>query len=93
MSKEFYEKSGQIHVDLKPSNFCTGLDGKTLQLIDFGYSISPTERLPGQTGTPLFMSWNIQHHGAIEPCWQDDIESIGYILMVICIDLVLYWWR
>ncbi|KAI8911482.1 kinase-like domain-containing protein [Gorgonomyces haynaldii] len=78
----FLDKSGQVHVDLKPSNFCTGLDGKRLFLIDFGYSTPPTTKLPGQTGTPLFMSWSIQNYGSIAPCLQDDIESIGYIFLM-----------
>jgi serine/threonine protein kinase len=48
LQKDFYEKTGQVHVDLKPSNFCTGPDGKGLYLIDFGYATSPSIRLPGQ---------------------------------------------
>lgn len=48
LCKEFYEKTGHVHVDLKPANFCTGPDGKGLYLIDFGYATSPTIRLPGQ---------------------------------------------
>lgn len=50
-------------------------------MIDFGYATFPNTRLPGQTGTPLFMSSTIQTVGAIEPCWKDDLESVGYILM------------
>eukprot|EP00842_Homolaphlyctis_polyrhiza_P000250 jgi/Hompol1/1225/HPOL_002671-RA len=80
-SREFYERTGQVHVDLKPSNFCTSRDGRKLILIDFGYSTAPRTRLPGQTGTPLFMSWTIQTLGATFPCWQDDLESLGYVVM------------
>ena len=68
---------------MKPSNFCIGKDGKELHLIDFGYSTSPNTKLPGQTGTPLFMSWSIQAIGNTYPSWLDDLESIGYVLMVI----------
>lgn len=81
ISKGFYERTGQVHVDIKPSNFCTGSDGKDLTLIDFGYSCQPAARLPGQTGTPLFMAWTIQTIGNTYPAWQDDLESIGYVLM------------
>lgn len=80
--RDFHLKTGQVHVDIKPSNFCTGNDGRSLTLIDFGYSIPETTRLPGQTGTPLFMAWTIQTIGNTYPCWQDDLESIGYVLMV-----------
>ncbi len=68
LSRDFYTKTKQVHVDLKPSNFCTTLDGKDLVLIDFGYSTPPSIRLPGQTGTPLFMSWTIQTLGATCKC-------------------------
>ncbi|KAJ1340277.1 hypothetical protein BSLG_005103 [Batrachochytrium salamandrivorans] len=81
LSRDFYERTGQAHVDLKPSNFCTSRDGKRLILIDFGYSTHPTVCLPGQTGTPLFMSWSIQTLGATFPTWQDDLESLGYVIM------------
>jgi len=81
LSKEFYEKTGQVHIDLKPSNFCVGRTGRNLALIDFGYATHPESRLPGQTGTPIFMAVNIQLHGAICPSWEDDLESIGYIIM------------
>ena len=63
LSREFYEKTGLVHVDMKPANICVGLTGKTLSLIDFGYSTLPHAKLPGQTGTPLFMSWTIQRIG------------------------------
>ncbi|EGF81001.1 hypothetical protein BATDEDRAFT_88070 [Batrachochytrium dendrobatidis JAM81] len=81
LSRDFYERTGQAHVDLKPSNICTSPDGKKLILIDFGYSTSPSVKLPGQTGTPLFMSWAIQTYGATFPTWQDDLESLGYVIM------------
>ena len=65
LAKDFYEKTGQVHIDLKPSNFCVGKSGCDLALIDFGYATHPDMRLPGQTGTPIFMALNIQMHGAI----------------------------
>jgi serine/threonine protein kinase len=81
-SRSFYERTGFVHVDIKPSNFCVGPDGRNLYLIDFGYSTNPDVRLPGQTGTPLFMAWTIQTIGNTHPCWLDDLESIGYVIMV-----------
>jgi serine/threonine protein kinase len=80
--KQFNERSQLVHVDIKPSNICTSACGRELYLIDFGYSCSPTCRLPGQTGTPLFMSETIQRYGATFPSYTDDFESIGYMLMV-----------
>ena len=62
--KDFSDKTGQAHVDIKPSNLCTSPNGKDLYLIDFGYSTSPMIKLPGQTGTPLFMAQNLQTIGA-----------------------------
>ena len=81
-SRDFYERTGLVHVDIKPSNFCVGPDGRNLYLIDFGYSTNPDVRLPGQTGTPLFMAWAIQTIGNTFPNWLDDLESIGYVIMV-----------
>nr|KAJ3417241.1 Casein kinase I isoform alpha-like [Polyrhizophydium stewartii] len=81
LSREFHDRTKMVHVDLKPSNFCTTHDGRKLVLIDFGYSTPPTVCLPGQTGTPLFMSWTIQSQGAVAPIWQDDLESLGYVIM------------
>ncbi|KAJ3195071.1 hypothetical protein HK101_001205, partial [Irineochytrium annulatum] len=81
LSKEFYDKTNMVHVDIKPSNFCIGRTGRDLHLIDFGYATKPTTALPGQTGTPLFMAVSIQANGAICPCWTDDLESIGYCIM------------
>lgn len=82
-SRAFYERTGLVHVDIKPANFCVGPDGRNLYLIDFGYSTNPDVRLPGQTGTPLFMALTIQTIGNTYPCWLDDLESIGYVIMVI----------
>ena len=88
--RDFNEKTGQAHVDIKPSNLCTSNNGKDLYLIDFGYSTSPLVKLPGQTGTPLFMACKLQNIGAtcmilflnpLDPYHQDDYESIGYVLM------------
>ncbi|KAI9193100.1 kinase-like domain-containing protein [Polychytrium aggregatum] len=85
VSRDFYCRTGHVHIDIKPSNYCTGGSGDRLSLIDFGYSTPPQERLPGQTGTPLFMALGIQVFGssfvAVDPSWQDDLESIGYVLM------------
>jgi len=36
-----------------------------IYLIDFGYATAPNVKLPGQTGTPLFMSQAIQSQGTI----------------------------
>lgn len=65
LSREFTEKTGQIHVDMKPSNFCASASGRGIFLIDFGYSTFPHVQLPGQTGTPLFMSRTIQTIGTV----------------------------
>jgi hypothetical protein len=64
LTRDFNEKTEQAHVDIKPSNICTSQNGKELFLIDFGYSTSPLVKLPGQTGTPLFMGWTLQTIGA-----------------------------
>jgi len=79
--RDFNEKTGQAHVDIKPSNICTSSSGKDLYLIDFGYSTSPLIKLPGQTGTPLFMACSLQTIGAAFPSFLDDFESIGYVIM------------
>ncbi|KAI8895234.1 kinase-like domain-containing protein [Globomyces pollinis-pini] len=79
--RDFNGKTGQAHVDIKPSNLCTSPNGREIYLIDFGYSTSPLVKLPGQTGTPLFMAQNLQTIGATYPTFQDDFESIGYVLM------------
>jgi hypothetical protein len=88
LTKDFTYKTGHIHVDIKPSNICIGQNGRDLYLIDFGYSTSPLAKLPGQTGTPLFMSYHLQVIGAtciaylnIDPTIQDDCESLAYVLM------------
>jgi len=80
LTKEFYVSTGLVHVDIKPSNFMVDLKNK-IYLIDFGYATAPNVKLPGQTGTPLFMSQAIQSQGTICPSFQDDIESIGYVMM------------
>lgn len=64
LTRDFNQKTGHVHVDIKPSNICTSQDGRDLYLIDFGYSTSPMVKLPGQTGTPLFMSYHLQTIGA-----------------------------
>ncbi|KAJ3269613.1 hypothetical protein HDV01_001174 [Terramyces sp. JEL0728] len=90
--RDFNQKTNQAHVDIKPSNICTSANGKDLYLIDFGYSTSPMVKLPGQTGTPLFMACELQTIGAtcnllltIDPSIQDDYESIGYVLMYLIV--------
>merc|ERR1719223_2047636 len=79
--REFSSRTGCVHVDIKPSNICCSKDGRDIYLIDFGYSTSPLVKLPGQTGTPLFMATQLQKIGATFPSIQDDFESIGYVLM------------
>ncbi|KAJ3319226.1 hypothetical protein HDV06_006605 [Boothiomyces sp. JEL0866] len=83
--RDFNQKTNQAHVDIKPSNICTSANGKDLYLIDFGYSTSPMVKLPGQTGTPLFMACELQTVGATYPSIQDDYESIGYVLMYLIV--------
>ncbi|KAI8840901.1 kinase-like domain-containing protein [Chytridium lagenaria] len=78
LSHDFYLKNGHVHVDLKPSNICVGPTGRELHVIDFGYATLPSVKLPGQTGTPLFMAVQVQSLGAVYPSWLDDLESIAY---------------
>ncbi|TPX44553.1 hypothetical protein SeLEV6574_g04434 [Synchytrium endobioticum] len=79
LAKDFHERTGLVHVDIKPSNFMTR--DRELFMIDFGYAGLPHAKLPGQTGTPLFMSRSIQSYGSTFPCVMDDLESIGYCVM------------
>lgn len=74
--RDFNEKTGQAHVDIKPSNLCTSPNGRDLFLIDFGYSTSPHVKLPGQTGTPLFMACNLQTIGATCKSFKNTIYII-----------------
>lgn len=83
--RDFNAKTRMAHVDIKPSNICTGINDRELYLIDFGYSSSPLVKLPGQTGTPMFMAQNLQTLGATFPSLIDDFESIGYVIMFLTV--------
>lgn len=90
--KDFNHKTAQVHVDIKPSNICMSHCGKELYLIDFGYSTAPTIKLPGQTGTPLFMAYALQTIGAtcifvskLVPTIEDDFESLAYVIMFLLV--------
>lgn len=44
LSREFYEKTGWIHNDIRPSNVIVGDKTKQLYLIDFGWSFKPNRK-------------------------------------------------
>lgn len=82
---------GLVHRDIKPDNFLLGLNDKSKQLymIDFGFckkcSAATTEpaTTTGLIGSPNYASINA--HGCIELSRRDDMESLGYMLMYLCL--------
>lgn len=88
--KQVHEKE-LLHRDVKPDNFLFGRDQdiKTIHLIDFGfckkYIDSSGKHIPCKLektplGTPNYISINV--HEGIEPSRRDDLESIGYIFLL-----------
>lgn len=80
---------GLVHRDIKPDNFLLGLNDKSKQLymIDFGFckkcSVSEPATTTGLIGSPNYASINA--HGCMELSRRDDLESLGYMLMYLCL--------
>ena len=74
-------KMGVVHCDIKPENFMND-DSGLLYLIDFGFTrkfnLIP-KQLKKPVGTPNFMSREV--HSGTEPGYNDDLESVFYILL------------
>ena len=88
---EFIHDKNIVHRDIKPDNFCMGLDyiSQKVFLIDFGlakkYRSSstlchyPLVIKKGLTGTPRYASINALK--GYEQSRRDDLESLGYVMM------------
>ena len=88
---EFIHDHHMVHRDIKPDNFCMGLENsKFVYLVDFGlakkyrssatlmhYPLINKKRL---TGTPRYASINALK--GYEQSRRDDLESLGYVLML-----------
>lgn len=75
---EHLHSRGYIHNDVKPRNFCMGLDCRTLYLMDFGLA-SRFEELQNYRentpfcGTAAYASLGV--HMGVSPSRRDDLES------------------
>jgi serine/threonine protein kinase len=83
---KFIHASQLIHRDVKPDNFLFGIGAaeQQLHIIDFGFCKKYNSNMfPSKTsniiGTPKFAS--ISAHELNELSRQDDLESVGYILI------------
>ena len=82
---------GYIYRDIKPENFCMGLDrhSKILFMVDFGLSkrfrdnttklLVPYKEATSMVGTIRYSSLN--SHLGIDQSRRDDLESICYLLI------------
>lgn len=80
---EFVHSRGYTHNDVKPQNFCMGLDGKTLYLTDFGLANQFEERAEKThidyrenvtfCGTAVYASLGVLM--GVCPSRRDDLES------------------
>jgi casein kinase I family protein HRR25 len=97
---EFMHSRNVYHRDIKPENFLMGVGkrGNQVNIIDFGLSKSYRDRATGVhaayrenkgfAGTAQYASLNT--HLGIEQSRRDDLESLGYMLIVSLIP-VLDW--
>ena len=82
---KYLHEEGYIHRDIKPENLLTGLgkDKHIVYLADFGLAKKNKEiyyENAGLIGTPRYASINT--HLGISQSRRDDMESIGYVLML-----------
>lgn len=88
---EALHNEGYVHRDIKPDNFLFGLNEKNtiLHLIDFGLSKKfldnegahiPFKKNMSMVGTPRYTS--VHSHLGYEHSRRDDLESLGYILIM-----------
>ena len=87
---EFVHSKHLLHRDIKPDNFCMGINSEKnqLYLLDFGlakkYVLPNGMHIPYKdgknlTGTARYASINT--HKGIEQACRDDMESIGYVAL------------